>query len=123
MPLYISCSQVYIRERDTTETGNETEGTPGCLQEGNDGEVGCTGACVGKPPPDSQGGDHSTGPWQRTGAVGEGGPAHPDDTHRGALLYQDEGLEVPICWTAVMRRRGGRGNPHRPLTFNDVYPQ
>ena len=26
-----------------------------------------------------------TGPWQRTGAVGEGGPAHPDDTHGGAL--------------------------------------
>ena len=27
----------------------------------------------------------SAGPWQRTGAVGEGGPAHPDDTLRGAL--------------------------------------
>ena len=29
--------------------------------------------------------DNSTGPWQRTGAVGEGGPAYPDDTFRGAL--------------------------------------
>ena len=27
----------------------------------------------------------SAGPWQRTGAVGEGSPAHPDDTLRGAL--------------------------------------
>ena len=43
--------------------------------------------------------------WQRTGAVGEGGPAHPDDMIRG-------GLEVPGCWTAVMRRQGGRSNPH-----------
>ena len=30
-------------------------------------------------------GDHSAGRWQRTGAVGEGGPTHPDDTLRGAL--------------------------------------
>ena len=28
---------------------------------------------------------HSAGSWQRTGAVDEGGPAHPDDTLRGAL--------------------------------------
>ena len=34
-----------------------------------------------------------------------------------------EGLEVPGCWTAVMRRQGGRSNPHQPLTSNDVYPQ
>ena len=33
------------------------------------------------------GGDHHTGPWQGTGAVGEGGPAHPDDT-RGGMLQQ-----------------------------------
>ena len=31
------------------------------------------------------GGDHSAGLWQRTGGIGEGGPAHPDDTLRGAL--------------------------------------
>ena len=29
--------------------------------------------------------DHRAGPWQRTVAVGEGGPAHPDDTLGGAL--------------------------------------
>ena len=28
-----------------------------------------------EPPPDPLGGDYHTRPWQRTGAVGEGGPA------------------------------------------------
>ena len=50
-----------------------------------DGEVSCSRACVGEPLPDPVGGDHCTGPWQRTGAVGEGGPVHPDDTCGGAL--------------------------------------
>ena len=36
---------------------------------------------------------------------------------------RDGGLEVPDCWTAVMRRQGGRSNPHQPLTSNDVNPQ
>ena len=36
---------------------------------------------------------------------------------------RDGGLEVPGCWIAVMRRQGGRSNPHRPLTSDDVYPQ
>ena len=40
---------------------------------------------MGKPPPDPLGGDHHTEPWQRTGAVAEGGPAHPNDTCGGAL--------------------------------------
>ena len=40
---------------------------------------------MGKPPPDPLGGDYHTGPWQRTGAVGEGGSAHPDDALRGVL--------------------------------------
>ena len=35
---------------------------------------------------------------------------------------RDGGLEVPGCWTAVMRTQEGRSNPHRPLTSNDVYP-
>ena len=63
------------------------------------------------PPPDSLGGDHRTGPWQRTGAVGEEGPAHPDDTHGGELQPR-WGLEIPGCRTAVMRRQEGRSNPH-----------
>ena len=43
----------------------------------------------------------------------------PSEKH----FNQDGGLEVPACWTAVMRRQGGRSNPHQPLTSNDVYPQ
>ena len=33
------------------------------------------------------GADHSAGPWWKTGAVGEGGSAHPDNTLRGVLLH------------------------------------
>ena len=36
-------------------------------------------------PSDRLGGDHSTGPRQRTGIVTEGGTAHPDDTLGGVL--------------------------------------
>ena len=70
---------------DQTETGDETEGTRGCLQEGDDGEVSCNGACVEESPSNRLGGHHIAGPRQRTGAAGEGGTAHPDDTLRGAL--------------------------------------
>ena len=74
-----SCGQVYIGEtRRRLET--RLEGTPGCLREGDDGDVSCRGAYVGESPPNPLGGDHSVGPLQRTGTVGEGGPAHPDDT-------------------------------------------
>ena len=40
---------------------------------------------MGEPPSDRLGGDHSAGPRQRIGTVGERGPAHPDDTLRGVL--------------------------------------
>ena len=40
-----------------TEIGDETEGTLRCLREGDDGEVSCSGACMGKSPPDPLGGD------------------------------------------------------------------
>ena len=48
-------------------------------------KLAMSGACVGEPPPDQLRGDIGAGPWQRTGAVGEGGPAHLDNTLRGAL--------------------------------------
>ena len=95
-----------LHRGDQTETGDKTEGTPRCLRERDDGEVGCSGACVGEPPPDPLRGDHSAGPWQRTGAVGEGGPAHPGDTLRRALQPRWK----TGCWTAVMRRQGGAIN-------------
>ena len=40
---------------------------------------------MGESPPDPLGGDHSVVPWQRTGAVREGGPAHSDDSLREAF--------------------------------------
>ena len=67
------------------ETGDKTEGTPRCLREGDNGEVGSSGACVGQPPPDPLEGDHSVGPLQKTGAAGEGGSELSDDTLRGVL--------------------------------------
>ena len=42
----------------------------------------CNMRYIGESPSDRLGGDHSAGPQQRTGAVAEGGPAHPDDTIR-----------------------------------------
>ena len=45
--------------------------------------------------PDPLGGDCSTGPWQRTGAVGKTGPTHPDDTPRGTLQM---GRRTGILW-------------------------
>ena len=36
---------------------------------------------------------------------------------------RDRGLEVPGCWTAMMRMQGGRSDPHRSLTSSDMFPQ
>ena len=83
------------------ETGDKTEGTPRCLREGDDREVICSGACVGIPPPDPLGGDHRTGPWQRIGVVGEGGPAHPDDTY-GRVLQPSWRTGSPCMVTGLL---------------------
>ena len=48
---------------------------------------------------------------------------HIQMTPSDERFNRDGGLEVPGCWIAVMRRQGGRSNPHRPLTSNDLYPQ
>ena len=45
------------------ETGDEAEGTPRCLREGDDGEVSCSGTCVGAPPPDLQPRWRTGSPW------------------------------------------------------------
>ena len=69
--------------------------------------------------------------WEETTVLGHGRgqellvkealhiPMKPSDKR----FNRDGGLEYPGCWTAVMRSQGGRGNLHRPLTSNDVYPQ
>ena len=79
-----SCGQVYIGETKRRLETRLKEHRDAC-EEGNDGEVSCSGTCVGESPSDRLGGDHSTGPRQRTGIVAEGGTAHPDDTLGGAL--------------------------------------
>ena len=56
------------------------ENPDACERGSNDGEVSLSRTCIGEPPPDPLGGDHSAGPWQRTRAVGEGGPTHPQRT-------------------------------------------
>ena len=70
------------------ETEDKTEGTPGCLcLKGMTKKLAVvepiytwetTTHCP-------LGGDHSAGPWQRTGGIGERCPAHPDDTLREAF--------------------------------------
>ena len=47
---------------------------------------------------------------------------HIQMTPAEECFSRDGGLEIPGCWTAVMRRREGRSNPLQPLTSNDVYP-
>ena len=42
----------------------------------------------------------------------------PSEEH----FNRDGGLEVPGCWTAVMKRQGGRRVPHRSLTSSDTLP-
>ena len=54
------------------ETRDETERTPRCLREGDDGEVSCSEACMGEPPPDPLGGDNRLDHGR-------------DDTSRGVL--------------------------------------
>ena len=92
------------------------------LQQGDDEEVCCSRTCVGESPSNRLGGDHSAEPWQRTGVVGEGGPAHPDDTLRGVL---QPGWRTGSPWLLDRcDEEVGRGsNPHWLLTSNDMYPQ
>ena len=75
------------------ETGDET---------GDDREVSCSGACVGESLFDPLGGDHSTAPWQRTGAVVKE-VLYIQMTPSEECFNRDGGLEVPSCWTTVMR--------------------
>ena len=77
---------------------------------------------MGAPPPDPLGGDHRTGPWQRIGVVGKGGLAHPDNTCGRALQLRWR-TGSPWLLDRCDEEAGGRSNPHRPLTSNDVYPQ
>ena len=77
---------------------------------------------MGESPSDPLGGDYTAGPWQKTRAVGEGGPPHPDDTFRQALQPRwRTGSGSP--WLLDHCDEEAKINPHRPLTSNDVYAQ
>jgi len=59
--------------------------------------------------------------WFVEGVSVEGGPAHPDDTYSGALQpEQTAGASRLLDHTD--EEMGMKGNPHQPLTFNNVYP-
>ena len=54
-----------------------------------------------------------------TGAVTEGGPAHPDDIFRGAI---QPNWRTGSPWLLDhCDEEAGRSNPHQPLTSLDVY--
>ena len=71
---------------------------------------------MGEPPPDPLGGDHSAGPWQRKELLVKEALQIlmiPSEER----FNQDGRLEVPGCWTTVMRRQGGR-EEQSLLTFD-----
>ena len=59
--------------------------------------------------------------WFVEGVSVEGGPAHPDDTYRGALQSEQT---AGASWLLdhIDEEMGMKGNPYQPLTFNSVYP-
>ena len=77
---------------------------------------------MGVLPPDPLGGDHSAGPWQRKGTVGEGGPAHPDDT-LGGVLQPRWRTGSPWLLDDCDEEAGREEQSSRPLTSSDAYPQ
>ena len=80
---------------------------------------------MGESPSNQLGGDHCAGPagpWRGPELLVKEA-LHIRMTPPEERFNRDGGLKVPGSWTAVMRRQGGRSNPHRPLTSNDVYPQ
>ena len=72
-----------------------------CLREGDDRKVGCSGACVGGPPPD---------PLEST--VSGGQKLLVKEALQVLMIpleeyfNRDGGLEVPGCWITVMGRQG-----------------
>jgi len=78
-----SCGQVYIGETKRRLKTRLKEHRDAC--ERGMMEKSAVAERVGAPPPNPLGGDHRTGPWQRTGVVGERGLALLDDTCGRAL--------------------------------------
>ena len=77
---------------------------------------------MGIPLPDPLGGDHHILEHGRGQELLVKEALHIQMTPVEVRFNRDGELEVPSCWTAVMRQ-GGRSNPHQHLTSNDVYPR
>ena len=108
-----------LHRRDQTETGDEANRTPRCMQEGMM-EKSAVAEHAWE--------HHHPIHWEETTVLDHGRgqllvkeALHIQMTPVEEHFNRDGGLEFPGCWTAVMRRQGGRSNPHRPLTSNDVY--
>ena len=75
---------------------------------------------MGELPPHQLGGDVSAGQVRGQGdqelLLKEA--LHIQMTHAEELFNWDRGLEIPGCWTVLIRRQEGRSNRHRPLTSN-----
>ena len=93
------------------ETGDVTEEKLGCTQEGNDGEVSCSGACMKESPPN---------PLRETTVLDHDREQellvkealHIHMTPSKDSFNRNGGLEVPGLWITVMKRQGGRSNRH-----------
>ena len=85
-----------LHQGDQMETGDMTEEKLECLQEGNDGEVSCSGACMGESPPDPLGEttvlDHGR---EQELLVKEA--LHIHMTPSKESFNQNGGLEVLVC--------------------------
>jgi len=91
-----SCGQVYIRVTKTY-TGDWTEGTLRCLQEGDDREVGCGRACMGEPPSHQLEGDTGSGQGQRQRELLLKKVLHIQMTPAEDRFNWDRGLEIWGC--------------------------
>ena len=89
-PQSLRCTWLKVGNwRGQTETGDQGQGTPGCLQQRDSGEIINGGECMGETTLHWL--ERNTGDWsnQRTqGTVPKGGATHPDDPWWGALQPQ-----------------------------------
>ena len=80
-----NCGQVYIGETRCRLEMRLKEHRDACERGMIEKSAAVEHAWENESPLDPPGGDHSAGQRQKTGAVGEGGSTHPDDTVRRAL--------------------------------------
>ena len=107
---------------DNQEARDKDEGAPGCLLQGNGGEVGRGGTRLGH---------HHPIEWESTRVIDRAGrskelqlkEALHIQTATEALLNRDIGLEVPGCWLAILKRKRSAADAASPerATASDVW--